>query len=475
MSVPDDLRAILEQCLSEDATDENLNIFLPDVRKIITRLLQGLRSKQSVYRRIVSEQRQSSTSASSARDPTQEGRSSSSGGTRKSPRDGVESSSSLSRRNGTTKSRKEASSLPPQPTSAPRDQFVGGFIQDGEIAPQRSSTPARAQSATATNGYPRSHTPPAQSLPRESSSHPGTPQQDAPPLPRPPSVMTPVPSHVPRFSLSDRPVSSTPPPPAVVVDEASPPSDPPESNTPPLPNPFAASIESPPVDSQPPAVQNSLQALKNRDVLERRASKRFSTYNISKMTGGGSIRQNRMSMATGASLTPNELAALADGDTRSPSPAKRERSKPSQRIRNPSPIVEDDEAPPVPPLPVDITPRMQAEAKLTGIITPVSEPPSVPPPEDTSPLPITVFLQVGREVKKTTLDPGFTASSLRVLFVDKFSYSPGKDNFPAIYIRDPSSGIEYELEDMVEVKDKCLLSLNIERKFIASTRSNQYA
>lgn len=171
-------------------------------------------------------------------------------------------------------------------------------------------------------------------------------------------------------------------------------------------------------------------------------------------------------MSSGSSLTPNELAALADGDTRSPSPAKRERSKPSQRTRNPSPIVEDDEAPPVPPLPVDVTPRMQAEAKLTGTAPPVSEVVSVPPPEDNSPRPVTVFLQVGREVKKITLDPGFTISSLRVLFVDKFAYSPGKDNFPSIYIRDPSSGIEYELEDMDEVKDKCLLSLNIERKLL---------
>ncbi len=465
MSVPDDLRGILEQCLSEDATEENLNLFLPDVRKIITRLLQGLRSKQSTYRKIVSEQRQSSGGGSSGRDSGQNAMVSSSSGTRKSARDGVEPSSSLSRRNGTTKSRKEASSLPPQPTPAPRDKFVGGFVQDGESAPQRSSTPARAQSATATNGYPRSHTPPAQRTPREPSSHPGTPQQETPPLPRPPSVMTPVPSHVPRFSLSDRPVSFPPPPPsAVVVDEAPPPPEPPLSDTPPLPNPFAASAESPPIDNQAPAVQNSLQALKNRDILERRASKRFSTYNISKMTGG-SIRQHRTSMAAGTSLTPAELAALTDGDSRSPSPAKRERSKPSQRMRNTTPIVEDDETPPVPPLPPsEATPRKQAEAELTGAAPPVIEAPSTPPPSESSPRPIPVFLQVGREVKKTTLDPGFTVSSLRVLFVDKFAYSPGKDNFPAIYIRDPSSGIEYELEDMDEVKEKCVLTLNIERR-----------
>ena len=463
MSVPDDLRNILEQCLSEDATEANLNLFLPEVRKIITGLLQGLRSKQSIYRRIVSEQRQSSGSA--GRESGGDTRISSSS-TRKSTRDGVEPSSSLSRRNGTTKSRKDAASLPPQPTSTSRDQFIGGFVQDSETFPQRASTPARAQSASAANGYPRSHTPPVSHSLREPSSHPGTPQQEAPPLPRPPSVMVPVPSHVPRFSLSDRPVSSTPPPlPEVVVDEASPLLEPPIGQLPPLLNPFPSPAESPPIENQTPAVQNSLQALKNRDVLERRASKRFSTYNISKMTGG-SMRQNRSSMVAGASLSPGELAALTEADSHSPSPGKRERTRPSHRARNTSPIVEDDEAPPVPPLPTsEAVLRKQAEAKLTGSILSVPETSPTPPPAETSPRSMTVFLQVGREVKKTTIEPGLSASSLRVLFVDKFAYSPGKDNFPAIYIRDPTSGIEYELEDMDEVKDKCLLSLNIEREY----------
>ena len=57
-----------------------------------------------------------------------------------------------------------------------------------------------------------------------------------------------------------------------------------------------------------------------------------------------------------------------------------------------------------------------------------------------------------------------SVGSLRMLFMDKFAYSPGQDNFPAIYIRDPSSGVQYELEDVDEVKEKVLLSLNIERE-----------
>ncbi|KAJ3480211.1 hypothetical protein NLJ89_g12296 [Agrocybe chaxingu] len=82
------------------------------------------------------------------------------------------------------------------------------------------------------------------------------------------------------------------------------------------------------------------------------------------------------------------------------------------------------------------------------------------PPAD--PSKITIFLQLGREVKKVTVEPSISFASLRVLFVDKFSYTPGQENFPAIYIRDPSSHVQYELEDTDEVKEKCLLSLNIE-------------
>ncbi|THG95547.1 hypothetical protein EW026_g6130 [Hermanssonia centrifuga] len=89
-----------------------------------------------------------------------------------------------------------------------------------------------------------------------------------------------------------------------------------------------------------------------------------------------------------------------------------------------------------------------------------SKPPTPEPARPKGSFP--VFLQLGREVKKVVIEPGLSFASLRVLFVDRFSYSPGQDNFPAIYIRDPSTSVQYELEDMEEVKEKCLLSLNIE-------------
>jgi len=66
------------------------------------------------------------------------------------------------------------------------------------------------------------------------------------------------------------------------------------------------------------------------------------------------------------------------------------------------------------------------------------------------------------------MEPGLTFPSLRMLFVDKFAYNPGQEDFPAIYIRDLSSGVQYELEDTDEVSDGCLLSLNIERESLTA-------
>lgn len=77
----------------------------------------------------------------------------------------------------------------------------------------------------------------------------------------------------------------------------------------------------------------------------------------------------------------------------------------------------------------------------------------------------TIFLQLGRDMKKATLDTTTTPSfaALRMLFTERFAYNPGLSDFPAIYLRDPKSGIQYELEDLDELKDHSILSLNIER------------
>jgi hypothetical protein len=47
--IPQDLRAVLEACLSEVPSAHTLNKYLPRVRQIIATLLRGLQSKQGAY------------------------------------------------------------------------------------------------------------------------------------------------------------------------------------------------------------------------------------------------------------------------------------------------------------------------------------------------------------------------------------------------------------------------------------------
>ncbi|KAK7023684.1 Bud site selection protein 6 [Paramarasmius palmivorus] len=50
-SVPDDLRNVLEECLSENPSVPALMLYLPTVKGIITNVLELLRRKQKLYRR----------------------------------------------------------------------------------------------------------------------------------------------------------------------------------------------------------------------------------------------------------------------------------------------------------------------------------------------------------------------------------------------------------------------------------------
>lgn len=173
---------------------------------------------------------------------------------------------------------------------------------------------------------------------------------------------------------------------------------------------------------------------------------------------GPSSAANRRSMAASNALTPGELAVLTEADEGdSELSLQRPADVARQRSRSKSPV------PPMPPLPETAQAANTSLSRSTSAkqATEASRATTPAPPPDG---PFDVFLQVGREVKKVTIDSNYTLASMRMLFLDKFNYNPGKENFPAIYIRDPTSSVQYELEDMDEVREKSLLSLNIERK-----------
>ncbi|KAH7913044.1 actin interacting protein 3-domain-containing protein [Hygrophoropsis aurantiaca] len=507
MSVPEDLREILETCLAEEATQDNLQIYLPKVRQIITNLLQGLRGKQSMYRQIVSEHQHRHRSGQSSHSRTD---SRSSRSDRTSRREGEpKHRSQLSRSNAledgrtadrestrqsvrSSTRRQEVQASQSTPHSVFEEPDDDGPVHDSNNGntngvPERSSMSAQSQRSERAPAAVSNHPPFGESSARGStetlvpSIDAATTQQsdqnNAPPSTPPQPANSAVPASVKRYSLVDRPVASPPPmsPPAVIINEPPPltheyvnGADQADASTPP---------ETPLPDTIPtPAAASSLAALQKHDQLERRASKRFSVYNIAKMTGSGAMRErstrgnnaNRRSMAASSTLTPGELAVLTEAEEPSQDDSRLGGVLKTQRSssRTPSPIAvhSQEPTPPVPPLPSLLSseqPRSQPEPRQSiQERTIIEEPPETP--SSAVPRTISVFLQIGREVKKAAIEPGLTFSSLRVLFVDKFSYNPGLENFPAIYIRDPSSGVQYELEDIDEVKDKCLLSLNIE-------------
>ncbi|KAI9187708.1 Bud site selection protein 6 [Blastocladiella emersonii ATCC 22665] len=74
-----------------------------------------------------------------------------------------------------------------------------------------------------------------------------------------------------------------------------------------------------------------------------------------------------------------------------------------------------------------------------------------------------LYLQVGHEVKRVKYPkPAVDLATLQSLFVAKFQLVPPADPalFPKLYLQDPASQVGYELEDLRDVTDGCLLQLH---------------
>ncbi|KAI0796137.1 hypothetical protein C8Q75DRAFT_803179 [Abortiporus biennis] len=63
-SIPTELRNVLENCLGEDPSPRVLDHYMPKVRAVIYKLLQGLQTKQSPYKKHVESQHRGSASPS---------------------------------------------------------------------------------------------------------------------------------------------------------------------------------------------------------------------------------------------------------------------------------------------------------------------------------------------------------------------------------------------------------------------------
>lgn len=488
--VPELLRAILEETLSQEASPASLDRFLPRIRDIIITLLHGLKRKQQRLR------------AKTSKDSTPNGGGLGPSGSASSLNTGLAQmlEDVPLRRSGERDSSERR-------TGSGGNRLVGemnGEWASGEEVPPRNSSvqPTRQRSGGTVVEAPKrtSNRESQRQVPitlSDSSISSGTSQntsvllpnavgefqtaQEVPGIPRP-------------SSQRDNFPSMQPPPPA------------------------------------PPKQQDALAALQRGGDLERRASRRYSAYQISKHLGAspngvpmmpptqhGPIpnrgRETRESMTAvrnrgsgilsrqkstrrgeASPIRNNTLGSRiseesnhsgetrqllsqavdhgAQGNTleaigRSP---ESDRPKMAATLTNPLDGLQaydaseiDDTDPSKRPQRVVADQRSMSPQSNEGSQTDQFVPEQSPQPGKE----LTLFLQYKSKIKKFVLPEGsndLSVARLQLAFIEKFAWNTHNNgnDLPEIYIQDPVSGVRHELEDLRDVKDRSVLVLNIE-------------
>ncbi len=452
-NVPENLRHILEATLSQEASTESLEKYLPRIRDIIINLLHGLKRKQQKLRQKQTRDKE---------------------GTGITSPDGIASrtmstSTVGSNSTGLTTLLNEGLDNNNYRSDAPRDS-VG----------QSQAGPSGAVTSPNRRLHQRDQT--QASINSEQSSLSSTTMQNIPVLPPYPGDEATMPTG----------------PPGVDIDSFPPPPPPPP----------------------PKSQQSALAALQRGGDLERRASRRYSAYQISKHLGAptngvpmlpsqhtpipnrgrGEVRESMRAVQVRESLKHNRnMSSQSRSAFDSSSPVRgasrvsqasstttdpRPRSEislvesPSEKYRASATVSGPLDAFPTggatPDSPEKPRPTVDATTELKP---PEPARPQTPPEkrqknfatEQSPPLDkeLTLFLQYKSKVKKFVLPEGYTDLSigrLQLAFIEKFSWNTALNgsDLPEIYIQDPVSGVRHELEDLSDIKDRTVLALNVE-------------
>ncbi|EAW07869.1 formin-mediated actin nucleation enhancer [Aspergillus clavatus NRRL 1] len=465
--VPDLLRTILEDTLSQDASPQSLDRYLPRIRDIIINLLHGLKKKQARLR---------------SRQQKEESR----------PLPGRQASAGSAAINQMYEEAAASVTSPKRPNG--RRYGSNGSLEEQSGGGHVSPT---AQSANESRGASYSE--------REAS------RREAQQILSQPSQSDP--DTVPRVAM---------------------------------PLPDFSGYPTPPPPPPPPKQDDALGALQRSGELERRASRRFSAYQIQKHLGastngvpvlptqnspvpnrGRDVREslnavrlrgsyvhgrrrstNRPHDAATPSKSTKPLPSSnlahssedepvkarttppADSHADGPVASQARPDKPQQRLEGttpssptvaqrqptlPRPIEEPSLAEAFEPSKESIPPSEGASPGTPGSVnrhtsTGVSTPPRTSQfgSEQASPgKELTLFLQYKSKIKKYVLPEGYsglTIGRLQLAFIEKFAWNTHNNgaDLPEIYIQDPISGVRHELEDLSDVKDRSVLVLNVD-------------
>nr|POE85597.1 bud site selection protein 6 [Quercus suber] len=478
--VPDMLRNILEDTLSQEASQQSLDKYLPRIRDIIINLLHGLKKKQQRLRQ--------KSGGGSSKDGTAD------------PRPPRHTSTASNMSNDSSLNQQLLEDAPTRHTSSRSfpQKSSNGDVTGPDLPPRTTSVAAGRTS-------PTRHAPRPQESIGQSASR-DTVQSDA-------------------SSLSSNALENIP----VIAPY-------PETDAMPLNVPYEPDMPSP-EPPQPPAKHNdALQALQRGGDLERRASRRFSAYHIQKQLGttmngiaqippaqhsplpnrGRDLRESMNAVRSRGSTLHGRAKSKQEKDTYEPSPnrlheVRRISEEPSQQIIDnlpsitttvpedqqydsptvktpddklggyPFPALEIQEnigatiSGPMEELYVPDTSYISSEKrKATSIVrrhskqTRQTPPPPqfVPEASPQSGKELTLFLQYKSKIKKFVLADGDDLSIARIqlAFIEKFAWNTHNNgvDLPDIYIQDPVSGVRHELEDLTDIKERSVLVLNVE-------------
>ena len=475
--VPDLLRMILEETLSQEASPQSLDRFLPRIRDIIINLLHGLKRKQS---RLRTRQAKEGTPL-----PGQSARQASLG-------------SIGSNDAGLTSMLDE---MPPQKQLSKQGERRAGSGGVGSLDEQ--AVPARTssmQTASMTGVKDDMQNAIEVSPTRSSLREKRQPQH--------PSLSG--------SSLSSDAMQNLP---VLTPDEYK------------LPIQRTSGLHEPPPPPPPPKQSDALAALQRGGDLERRASRRYSAYQISKHLGaptngvpmipppqnspipnrGRDVKESLNAVRSRSSLVLSRQRTSRLHDTSPTRGTAINRISEESSTRNNTPQkaekVPDDPESPLVKTPEDKLGSSPFESRKAGepaisatlngplVDSYLQEGPrtrQLTPSErekqgvdsggkrtsssdgqftpDQSPQPgkeLTLFLQYKSKVKKFVLLEGLNELSfarLQLAFIEKFAWnthSNGND-LPEIYVQDPVSGVRHELESLSDVKERSVLVLNVE-------------
>ncbi|OAG07213.1 AIP3-domain-containing protein [Paraphaeosphaeria sporulosa] len=463
-NVPELLRGILEETLSQEASQASLDNFLPRIRDIIINLLHGLKKKQQRLR-----QRNGAANGGS-------------------PRQG--SVGSVGEVEEPQQARAASTRLPPRQES--------DLISDGpDLPPRSSSVPGRASPSKydALPSNPRANRSTNASQLSTDSSMSSTTAQQIPVIAPYPSE-DPMPKSPEPRNQQDWPANFPPPPPP------------------------------------PPQQQDALAALQRGGELERRASRRFSAYQIQKHLGtngipmppvqnspipnrGRDVRESMNAVRVRGSVLhnrqrsnvrpavetqfekPNDVPRrISEESSQSSAPSFQPSQEPapddSPMAKTPEdklgastypegdtpelgatlngPLVEPAGIPSESPIkeprkPSSIPARMNSRRMKTPSPSPQPEQ-FVPEQSPQAGKELTIFLQYKSKIRKYVFSDGadLNPGRLQLAFIEKFAWDTHRNGeLPEIHIQDPVSGVRYELEDMNDIKDRSVLVLNVEQ------------